>query len=502
MELKPDQGTPDWWFQQLMAGFDRYEPQPWTPPGAPREVRETRRQRFERLWAYYTGRPPLPQVAADYTEVFQAVMRKARCNYAPIPVRALRDRMVLVGASTDQDSDVGGDDLAAEIAEVSNLQVQVQDLLGFLFAMSEAYALVVPSAPGSDSRPMITALDPRNAIGVPNPANPNILRAAMVRSVDELLGTETAHLFLPGWRYTAKRSLHPNGVVHLAKWEWEGEPEQVVGIDDLGGIPVIQFLNENGLGEFEEHIDLLDRINDTTLQRIVLTWYQSFRQMAVIGDLEGDSDEESDLPEVDDEFWADMFRRDPGAMWRVPEGVKFWESAPTDLTGILNAKRDDVKEFGVLTSTPLHMFAPDSANQTAEGATLTREGIEFKVRDRRARVEPGLKMLLRMAFAMAGQAARGAGLKLQWGVLENNSLADRGSATAQSRGVLSTRSQLIRIWGMKPEEAEQNIIELNAERLLTLATNSPTSPPAPGEPGDGSEPGDDDEPGDGSGAAA
>lgn len=460
-------GSPAWWFDRLMEGFDSRVPEQWVPRGMEPEpnAHDTRRERFERLWAYFTGRAPLPQVSAEYTDVFRAVMRKARSNYAPMPINALRNRMSLVSVSTGQDS-VGGDDLANEITEVSGLKAKLQDLLGYLFVMSESYGMAIPPRKGSSARPMITALDPRTCIGDIDPDNPSVLRAALVRTVDSTFGVERARLFLPGWVYPAKRTLGSAGSVNMSKWEWDGEREKVENIDPLGGIPIVRFDNANGLGEFEEHIDLLDRINDTTLQRIVLAWYQSFRQRAVEGNLEGDDDE----PMTDEEF-KQIFSADPGALWRVPAGVKFWESQPTDLTPIINAKRDDVKEFGILTSTPLHMFAPDSANQTAEGASLTREGINFKVSDRRERVEPGIKLLFRMAFAMAGETARGDRIKLKWGALETNSLADKGSATAQSRGVLSQRRLLTEIWGMTPLEAEENITELAAEQILNLSAS-------------------------------
>ncbi|MEV6432582.1 phage portal protein [Nocardia sp. NPDC051463] len=480
MEGKDQIGSDAWWFEQLMAGFDARVPDQWRPVGMDPEptAYETRRDRLERLWSYHVGRAPLPQVAVEYTEIFRAVMRKARCNYAGMAVNAMLDRMALAGVSTATDNDVGGDDLAAEISEVSNLPTTMKDLFAYLFVMGESYGMVIPAKPGSDARPMISALDPRNCIGDPDPDNPTICRAVVVRTCDPIMKVERAILFLPGRKRVAARSLASAYSVNMLKWEWEGEPEKVEGIDQLGGIPIVRFDNAYGMGEFEGHVDLLDRINDTTLQRIVVTWYQSFRQRGVIGDLEGDTDDDSDDAEpMTLEEFQDIFRADPGAMWRVPAGVQFWESGQADLGPIINAKRDDVKEFAAVTSTPLHLITPDSANQSAEGASLMREGHTAKVRDRRERVQPRVKLLLRMAFALAGDPRRGNKIQIQWGSLQDNSLADQGSATAQARGVLSLRNILVNIWGMTPTEAEQNITELTAEQLLALATTA-TQPPA------------------------
>lgn len=465
-------GSPEWWFDRLMAGFSARKPAPWRPMDSNPDslVNDTRADRLERLWAYHVGRAPLPEVADGYTEVFRAVMRKARSNYAAMCVAAMLHRMKLTSVATGVDS-TGDDDLFAEIAEVSNWEAMVSDLFTFLFVMSESYGMVVP--PKNGGAPMITAMDPRICIGDINPANPQVLRAALVRSFDDMFGTETAVLFLPGKAFHARRqSVGALGQPLMGKWEWDSERggeagEDVPNIDDWGGIPVVRLDNANGLGEFESHLDLLDRINDTTLQRIVIAWYQSFRQRAVKGDLEGDTDDAE--PMTLEEF-RNMFSADPGALWKVPAGVEFWESQQADFGPILNAKRDDVKEFAAVTFTPLNLITPDAANQSAEGASLVREGINHKVGDRRARVTPKLKMLLRMAFAMAGEPERGSKIKLNWGPLENNSLADKGSATAQVKGVLSLRSILIDIWGMSPQEAEDNITQLSAEQLLAVTT--------------------------------
>jgi hypothetical protein len=98
-----------------------------------------------------------------------------------------------------------------------------------------------------------------------------------------------------------------------------------------------------------------------------------------------------------------VFEAAPDALWRVPAGTTFWESNPADITGILAAVRDDVKEFAAMTDTPLHLITPDAANQSAEGASLMREGLVFKVKDRRARMNPRLVLLFKMAFAFAGE---------------------------------------------------------------------------------------------------
>lgn len=467
--------TPNQWFDKLNARFTAATTPAWQDKATRPTDPQPRNQKLDLLWSYFVGDPPLPQIADDYEDIFADVMRKARCNYAPMCVAAMLNRMELSAISTDLDSSPNGDDKAATIMEDSGFAAVFKDMLGYLFAMGEAYAMVVPTGSG----PTIHAIDPRRCIGIPDRNNPVRLRAALVKEYDPIEDVRIAHLFLPG-----------------EKWElrWEDEqwkrvsdiPEAVEGLDELGGIPIVRFENPHGLGEYEPHVDVLDRIIDTTLQRIVLSKFQAFKQRGVSGDEdeEDEFDTEQDAALTPDERkaagtnkdWDKVFRADPGAVWKVPAGWTFWESGQADMSGMLQAKRDDVKEFAAVTFTPLYLITPDDANGSAAGADLLREGLTSKVRDRRARVTPGLKLLWRIVFAVDGETARGAKLRLHWGPIEFRSLAEKGSATAQAKDVLSRRRILDEVWEMSPQDIEDNELELATQTMLD-ADAAPTTEP-------------------------
>ena len=127
----------------------------------------------------------------------------------------------------------------------------------------------------------------------------------------------------------------------------------IQGLDDLGGMPIVRFENAFGLGEYEPHIDLLDRINDTTLQRIVGFWYQSLRQRALKGDPDDGEDEygEDTTDDTLDRLRANL-KAGPGSMWMIPKDFEIWESQQSDFGPFTIAKLADVKEFAAVTSTP------------------------------------------------------------------------------------------------------------------------------------------------------
>lgn len=473
--------TPSEWFDKLNARFTAPTRPKWQDKrDRPLEIRP-RNEVLDTLWSYYVGDAPLPQIASEYEDVFRDVMRTARCNYAPMCVNAMLDRMELQAVSTAVDDDTNGDDLAAQIMDDSGFIAVAKNLFGFLFAMGESFGMVVPPAAGGNAT--IHAIDPRRCVGIPDATNPMLLRAALVKVYDPAEDKQTAHMFLPGRRYT----------VDFDGSNWtvtnEDSPEKIEGLDKLGGIPIVRFENAHGLGEYEPHLDLLDRINDMTLKRIIIAAYQAFRQRALIGD-ENDDDDDDDTVESADletedeqQKWAELastiFKADPGSLWKVPDGFKFWESQPLDLTSILTSKRDDVKEFAAVTSTPLHLITPDAANGSAEGAGLMRESATSKVRDRRSRVTPPMKLLWRIVFALSGEAARGTSLKLHWGPIEFRTLAEKASASSQAADTLSLEQRCQRIWEMSPSETDENINQRAAEAILMPAAPQQTPAPQP-----------------------
>ncbi|RBO87972.1 phage portal protein [Nocardia puris] len=477
--------TPAQWFQHLMAKFDEdLPPRRADTATAPK----TRRERLDLLWSYYIGDPPLPSVNDKYQPTFREVMRKARANYATMAVDVMTDRSVLMGVSTEADSDIDGDDLGRKIADESGLAALQRDLQTYLFALGECYVLVVPPLPDApEALPMILVEDPRYAVGQSDPINPRRLLGFVKVYNDDMADRQVAIVFTGGQRYVWRRVAGQyTSSFNIGEWEMAA-PESVPGLEDLGGVPAVRFSNRFGLGEFEPHLDLLDRIMDGIFQRIVIAWYQSFRQRAVRGNLDGAEDfsqagtSEDFIRAASDDELVDLFQADPGALWLVPEGVDFWESEQADLTPLIMAIRDDVREFAAATRTPLHIITPDAANQSAEGASLMRESLVDKITDRQARQTAPWRLVWQLAFALAAQKARTRGVKLLWAKVDRASLQAKADAIVKTRGVVSRKRQLISILELSPEEARLNEAELLQEQMMA-AFGAPSPGPAAPEP--------------------
>jgi hypothetical protein len=237
------------------------------------------------------------------------------------------------------------------------------------------------------------------------------------------------------------------------------------------GVPIVPFDNRLGMGEFEPHLDLLDRITNDVADRLWASKFQIFIQRAVMGNLP-ETDPVTGQP-ID---YNQIFSADPGALWRMPADAKLWESRQLDINALLAPVRDDLKELAAVTGTPLHMFTPDAMTGSAEGASLARESITFKAEDRIARFKPQSSRLARLGLAYSNKPYTGE-LESMWAPVERYSLAQRGQAGSQARASgVPDETIWSDIWQFPPE----TIVRMRRERTEQALYADPVTPAANG----------------------
>ncbi len=449
-------GSPGWWLRRLyhMLGNKR------------------RRDRLETLARYRQGDPPAPRGADASKESYEAFVKKARTNFAELVVAALAERITPVGFATGQDNDETGDEIVGAMWERAGMDVESSSLQDMILTYGEAY-MVVGEMDEITGAPVVTAEDPRWIIGDPDPSNHRRLRAALKVVYDDTTNEDRAYLYMPGAVYVAKRSrgpLDPNPmgdprgpILHFNPqvWDWDNDRS---GRPSHGGMPVVRFTNnKEGIGEFEPHLDLLDRINHQTLQCMVIGTMQAFRVRAVINLPDRDPDTNAEID------YSDIFRLDPGSIWQLPEGAEMWESATTDLTPILSSIKDDLTKLAAATRTPMHMLNPGGDNQSAEGANLQREGLTFKADTRIKRWKHSYAMVASLMLQAIGETERSdlSKLECRFAATERLSLAERADAASKAVATgLPMKTILVRIWGYAPDEAERVLSEIADEKLL------------------------------------
>ena len=472
--------SPGWWAEKLgNALWRRRTGHGWSNTTAPHR---RGRPGLDLLQSYVDGDPPLPHVADGWKAALWPYIRQARMNYAELVKQAPLDRMGLLGFGTAVDDDRSGDDAAAELFDANDLGLKFLEAAGHMLTLGDGY-MMVGRPPGSET-PLITAEDPRETITAEDPATGRTI-AGLKRVRDEWDARDLVYVLTPGRVDVAVRkgrSTLDGGPVSFGlagdQWSWDEKLSGSfpAGFEDL--LPLHRFRNRNGVGEFEPHLDVLDRINDTIFDRLIIQKYQAMRQRAAIG-----------LPDVYPEGhpragqeidYADAFLADPGAFWQMPPGVTMWESSPFDFGPIRLLVKDDAEGLCAVTATPLYYTVPDAASGSAEGASTQREAFIYRVENRRAHSRSPLAGTMADAFRMDGDTARAVRRRIRplWAPAERHSLTERMSAAAQAKAAgLPQESVYTDVMGYSPRDLPR----LQAERArdLLYAPLVPELTPAP-----------------------
>lgn len=422
--------SPAWWMKRLTE-------------------RQTKRlPRLNELQAWLDNNPPLPETASNWEAAHQAFYQDTRTNIASIAVTSVSDRLTPLGFRTAATDDDNGDTKAAEIWAENNMAVEMPDLLGWMLGLSEAYTMIGTPADDTPGIPIITAEDPRSVITANDPARRMLVRAGMKTLHDPDEGFDYCHVYLPAGApggnpnfatcFTAKRKSSRGTqwgenfrYMESQKWQWDD------GVTlRTKRVPIVRFENRRGVAEFEPHLSVLRRINRITLQRMVIGEIQAFRQRAIKG-----------LPDVYPADYAvaelrgkkidydGIFTPGPGSLWKVPDGVDFWESQSIDLRPLLEEEKMEFRTASALIGFPVTMFSPDAANGSAEGAGLQRETLVFRGEDRQTIAEAGLNLTMSLGFETIGDSERAkiADLETMWAPFERLSLSERFSAASQAK---------------------------------------------------------------------
>lgn len=436
--------SPGWWLKRLLDRLGQ------------------KQAHYDRLDAYYNGTPDIPVGASKVvSDAYRRLMDVSRTNFAELVVEAVRERMMPVGFRTGAPSDELGDSEAWRIWQANSLDADCGLVIASSLAMGMGYVIVGPVDPDLEA-PLITPEDPREVIVETDPRRRRKALAGLKVFRDDVHGVDRAYVYLPGqvWRAVRKTGPISHDTPYVAAdasgWEWDSADKYGHKV-----VPVVPFPNRPKLGrqitrgEFETHLSLLDRINYSTLQRVEVATLQAFRQRA----LKGGPIHDEHGNEID---YDDIFAMDPGAIWHIPESADLWESGVVDLGPIRMAIRDDVQDLAAVTRTPLFYLTPEAANGSAEGASLAREGLIFKTRDRITEATEGWEQVMSLAFRFAGdeQRANRVAMEVIWAPPERFSLAEMADAgTKALKGGLTVRQVRERVWNMTPQEiarAEQD----------------------------------------------
>lgn len=428
-------------------------PEEWLPILAKRM--DARAPKIAELRAYASGNAPMPEMGQNTRDAWKAFQKKARTNYAGLACQSLAGRIVPTGVAVGSSQKSPAVLALRKVWRDNRLSVVFADAI--LNMLSVRYGYLITGI--RDGEPIITSEPPEKVITAPDPAQPWRARAALLAWRDNDAEKDFAQVWVPGVRQRFSRSVKTDsGTIRgtIAEgWELDGEPEMYDG-----PVPVFAMENQDGVAEFEPHIDVIDRINLGKLQRLVVTAYQAFRARAM-----------KNLPDTDDDGneidWAKRLDFAPGALIDLPEGIDIWESKEVDIRPLLDGEKTDARDFAAVMRTPIDVFIPEGQNQSAAGAENSHKGEIQKAKDRIHRcgapMEAALLAALRILALDDGDT-----IKVTFEPPEHVSLTEKAAAALAAKG--SGRSQRWideNIWGMSPDEIEAE--ETNRSRELEQA---------------------------------
>jgi hypothetical protein len=465
-------GSPEWWFKRLACSLrDRREGRAggrtWSrkldkpcriPPG------------LETLHDYYVGDPPLTGYADGWGDAFRIVARMGRLNMAENICNAKTNRMHLRGFRTSAANDDLGDQRAREIMRATEYAIVAGEVHDMMAWARVGYVMVTPPIDGMVT---ISAKDPRQTITIHDPQTGKPL-AGLTMFRDDWDYAHVAHMYLvdPDTGETLHFPLRKesrSALVYGSKKFADGwELTDTVAV--LPRFPIIPFNNRGGRGEFEYHLDTIDRINDQVMDKLVIAKVQAFRQMAIKG-LPDKVVKIVDGKPVEVEIdYSNAFEAAPGSLWQLPKDAELWESTPTDMGPLRLSIKDDLMDLGVATGTSLPSIAPDMTQGSAAGAISQKEA-ELGATDQmilRAGVSHAKVLSVAFEFMDDPNRAKIAGLEPMWAPTERFSITDMASAD-HNAGSLPKAEKWTRIWQVDPADVQRLRLLEGADLLTTPA---------------------------------
>jgi hypothetical protein len=453
--------------------------------------------RTELLRSYVDGNAPMPEMGKNTKEAWQKFQREARTNWGLIIVESIVNRLIPNGITVDGDNKSPLAKQAQRIWRDNRLDAVFREWVRYGLIFRQSYLTVWQGDPqpgNADARKaIITADSPESMYGAVDPLQPWKVRAAVRWWRDLDMQQDCALVWGMGSSQKFRRTLlslnaptqPPNAsMVYL--------PVRLLGVWDPVGAPtitgkrppVIVYNNPGFAGEFELHIDLINRINRVILERLTASALQAFKQRAMKGGL---PKTDAQGNEID---WGAIFEPAPGAIWDLPEGIDIWESQPLDIRPMLEAAKDDIRQLSAMTATPWPIMMPDNANQSATGADNAKDAHIFKCGERLTEAKAGIEEAITQALLTEGADLGTPGtsgekrVEVLFKPVDRVTLSEMyAAAQAASAAGESWPSIARNILGYSPEQIAQDQIDKTQEALrASMFMGNPAVPPTP--PGD------------------
>lgn len=444
----------------------------------------TRRMDLRRLTvlmlkSFVDGNAPLPEMTADTRESWAAFQRRARTNWGELICDSVVDRLVPNGISVGDDAKDERAKKAQKLWRENRMTSVFKSWMRYGMIYGQSYLTVWRPANSTvnNGLPIITADSPETMDVITDPLQHWKPKAALKVWRDIEGGVDYAMLWSQdnppvlfrreSYIRVETRIIPSKWLVNLAEGAWERVNNAAYTTEFAGQpIPVVVYNNPGGHGDFETHIDLINRINLGILQRLVITAMQAFRQRIIEGGLLPERDADGNL--ID---YTKTFAPAPGALWNLPKDLTLKETQQVDIQPILLGSKEDIRQLAAVTRTPLPMLMPDNANISAEGAQATENGHIFRCADRLSEGKLGIEAAMTMALQVAGEKFDDEEyVEVNFEEVDRVTFAEKYTAALAAHNAGESWPSICRnVLGYSPEQIEQDRSDRIQESLLAAS---------------------------------
>lgn len=440
---------------------------------------ENSRPSLDLLARYRVGDHPLPEGHERAKSAFRQLQHKARSNYTGLVVESVKERMTPIGFRTGGMGTTASDTEARLDWQANSLDAECGIVHDQALTFGRSYVIVGPRDPITD-RPVITSEDPRQVTHIADAVRRRVVKAALKMYDDEETGKCIAVVYLADRvcyfsKPKPKRSAYV-GRFDQAKWSVDSSEEYPDGeaVNTLGIVPVVPFINRPamnsmGMGEFEDVLDIQDRINNVILDRLVIAKMQAYRQRWAKGlELE----DENGNPILGD--------LDPGAdlLWAVGNSdVEFGEFGITDVRPLLDAAKADTNDLAAITRTPPHYLLGALVNLSGDALKAAETGLISKVKDRMIEFGESWELVQRLSSLYMDREIP-LDSEIIWADPESRSMAELADSAVKKMAAGVPWEQRMADLDYTPAQIDRMRTQRAQDAMLMVATTpvAPTNP--------------------------
>jgi hypothetical protein len=425
----------------------------------------SRQFRYDRLERYAQGDHDLPNGDKRYVVALRELQRKCRTNYCELVIKAVTERMRVIGFQFGPDQQV--DEEAKAIWYYNDMEVQSQVAIMMAATFGDAYIMVTPPPEGEDSEVQVTInsskstqTPPQQSKPKPQQSNPDQQKPSPGRAKPEGTYQDQSQQTQPKPEVKKLTNIPWISVEDPRMCITEQDPRYInktlAGLklwqdDAFGVIRAVLYLPDN-IYEYEGPAvtDVVGtdttKLTHTLISKgvvaggfklvsvqpnpigevplIRINWQPAFGSM-------GRAEAESIIDIQDrinhtildrlviakaqayNQRWmtggtgGENFRPGSDMVWATQDSeANFGQFEAVDLKQILEAVRDDVGDLAAVSQTPATYLMNRMVNVSGDTLTQDQSALIGKIADRQEAVGWGFARAMRLAFAISGDEAK------------------------------------------------------------------------------------------------